>query len=128
MKTSEFIKRVEELGYEVEGDVSRIMVERDNIVVSVVYKNKVNTLDTKWNECVSDELFDLCVEYAKTPLQDREEKKFRVKCKITDLYLHHERLTTFDWVFGVDEKGYFTLKELEGLGIDIEHYDLEEIE
>ena len=57
-----------------------------------------------------------------------EEKKYKVKCKITDLYLHHERLTTFDWVFGVDEKGYFTLKELEDLGINPEHYDLEEVE
>lgn len=81
MKTSEFIRIVEELGYEVvDNHVDYIKVYRDNSSVAVVYKSKVNALYTSYHKSVSDDLFDLCVEYAKTPIEEREEpKKYYLK-------------------------------------------------
>ena len=126
MKTSEFIKRAKEYTF-VKEENGVIILHKGGFTVGEVSTGYHNEYKITW--IASNEEENLIREYAKTPLEDREEeKKYKVKCKITDLYLHHERLTTFDWVFGVDEKGYFTLKELEDLGINPEHYDLEEVE
>ena len=73
MKTKEFIRRVEELGFEYEKATERAWdwIDKD----------------------VQEKLFDLLIEYAKTPIEDREEeKKFYLRHKWlnldTDNYLH----------------------------------------
>ncbi len=130
MKTSEFIKRVEELGYLVTKQTTRYVIEKSvseelaNYVadVDLRYRNTIRT-----NSVENDELLDLIVEYAKTPLDEREEeKKFRVKCRITNDVLYVDE--KLEWKNEYDRFTHFTLKELEDLGIDIEHYDLEEVE
>lgn len=83
MKTKEFIKRVEELGFEVEsiGLFYRIKNKND-LVIAAICKNvllQINTNYLGW-EFVDEEdktkLFNLFFDYAKTPIGNRGEKKF----------------------------------------------------
>lgn len=77
MKTKEFIKRVEELGYDVNLRNNYIQIIRYEFVAVVVYIDVMYSIafhqiiKTSWNN--GDKLFDLIVEYAKTPVEDREE-------------------------------------------------------
>lgn len=88
MKTKEFIKRIEELGFEVwisggiayvlkDGryEVARIKTKRACAIDFFYLLNE--TLDKE----ISEKLFDIIVEYAKTPIEDREEEK--------KIYLRH---------------------------------------
>lgn len=79
MKTKEFIKRVEELGFEVfnENDYHAIKDEYEDYV-AVVNKTTLTQMSTdyeSWDEIYEGDktkLFDLLVEYARTPIEDRE--------------------------------------------------------
>ncbi|KWZ93697.1 hypothetical protein HMPREF3224_01504, partial [Anaerococcus hydrogenalis] len=77
MKTKEFIKRVEELGYDVKLRNDYIQIIHDEFVAVVVYIYVMYSITfhqiikTSWNN--GDKLFDLLFEYAKTPIKDREE-------------------------------------------------------
>lgn len=79
MKTNEFIKRVEELGYDIKLRNDYIQIIRDEFVAVVVYINVMYSITfhqiikNSWNN--GDKLFDLIVEYAKTPVDEREEEK-----------------------------------------------------
>ena len=137
MKTSEFIKQVEELGYETDKINRYIYIKNKGITVAYVRETRVNTMDTNYQYGdVSYYLFNLIIEYAKTPLEDREEeKKYYIKPKgmktlynnslgyIREAWMTSNRVANDD-----DIQVQFTLKELEELGIDVEHYDLEEVE
>lgn len=128
MKTSEFIKRVEELGYVTDKDNWYVYVRNKRFTVAMVSETRVNAIEANLRHAdIPNKLFDLIVEYAKTPLDEREEeKKFRVKCRITNDVLYVDE--KLEWKNEYDRFTHFTLKELEDLGIDIEHYDLEEVE
>lgn len=82
MKTSEFKKRVEELGYSVINSKYTIYVNKDEILLAIIEKGRQYKLET-YNltaEQNAEELLDLCVEYAKTPINEREEEeKFYLK-------------------------------------------------
>lgn len=83
MKTSEFIKKVDELGYKMIDEVDDMVIYHDDKIMGSVNNNKVNKLDTSWYEDISTELLDLCVEYAKTPIEERkEEKKYYLRLPI----------------------------------------------
>ena len=141
MKTSEFIKRVEELGYEVDNisfpTVLRIVAGED-VWIASVETNALNKVDTRYDANIPSELFDLLVEYAKTPLEEREEpKRYYLRPKgmklIRTNFVFNYYVNDGDWsLYGKDEtrlaKTRFTIKELEDLGINPEHYDLEEVE
>lgn len=82
MRTKEFIKRVEELGFKVginggtacvlKNDYTTIMrVEVDKTFVADCFYLSNRSLE----EEIREKLFDLLVEYAKTPIEDREEEK-----------------------------------------------------
>lgn len=79
MKTKEFIKRVEELDFDVEIHKQCIKITRKNLIIAVTNTNKRYALDVfnpfneEWEN--GDELLDLLVEYARTPLDEREEEK-----------------------------------------------------
>ena len=100
MKTKEFIRRVEELGYFINKYVDYYEIKDvDKNLIAVTNKImflQLNTDYCQWDElCEIDkkELFDLLIEYAKTPIEDREEeKKFYLRHKWlnlgTDNYLH----------------------------------------
>lgn len=82
MKTKEFIKRVEELGYLVnEGyadwQISRLNKGQD-LLVAIVNKNYLSRISTDFvgwwaiPEEDKSKFLDLIVEFAKTPVEDRE--------------------------------------------------------
>lgn len=89
MKTKEFIKRVEELGYPLSSSYYCWEIRnKKNYLIAVVSKDvlyKISTDSAYWDG-ISDEdknkLLGLLIEYAKTPIKDREEeKKFLIKHK-----------------------------------------------
>lgn len=82
MKTKEFIEKVEELGFRAEESDSGIDV------INGVFKHLCHVsktfrfvLDTDWTEfekagkATREDLYKLAVEYARTPLEEREEEK-----------------------------------------------------
>lgn len=79
MLTKEFIRRVEDLGYEVNVSMfySSIRSDFDNNVIGTISEKDVNRIDTNGHFPVAHDLFDLMVEYAKTPVEER-------KVKLTD--------------------------------------------
>ena len=131
MKTKEFIKRVKELGFEVginggtacvlKNDYTTIMrVEVDKTFVADCFYLSNKSLE----EEIREKLFDLLVEYAKTPIEDREEEK--------KFYLRHRYLRStsgnilyfsiyIEYGFSIltyrrhssETKQQFTLKEIE---------------
>ena len=78
MKTKEFIKRVEELGYKVRKVYSQIEIMSQGLTVAVVSTKRMYVIksfcfvDVEWKN--QDKLFDLIIEYAKTPIDEREEE------------------------------------------------------
>ena len=93
MKTSEFIKRVEELWfsvkekkYTVTGGAWLIVCEGEHTEIMGIEKDIRFLIDTNYENFIDldddlqKELFDLAVEYSRTPVEERkEEKKYYVK-------------------------------------------------
>lgn len=112
MKTKEFIRKIENLGFEIEKGFSQFVITSpfDTWVAVVDRKEicQINNNYSEWgllNDPSKKELFDIISEYAKTPIEDRkEEKKFYLKHK----YVRH-----------VNDKQYFTIyPHLEYPGLD----------
>lgn len=88
MKTNEFIKKVEKLGYRVEDTGFNLYLYSGEDLVAFVGKKKQYVLEIydfflKQN---AEALVDLCLEYAQTPIEDRkEEEKFYLQ-KIKSFY------------------------------------------
>lgn len=101
MRTKEFIKKVEELGYDVELYPSHVVITTSNISVATVYTQKLYEINTcsivKVELTHKEELFDLIIKYAKTPIDERKEPK--------TYYLRHR------WMDGA--YGQFLNKNLE---------------
>ncbi|OFJ69698.1 hypothetical protein HMPREF2852_06605 [Anaerococcus sp. HMSC065G05] len=82
MKTKEFIKRVEELGYNVRKVYSQIEIMSQGLTVAKVSTKRMYVIksfcfvDVEWKN--QDKLFDLIIEYAKTPIDEREEEKSKI--------------------------------------------------
>ncbi len=92
MKTTEFINKFKELGlgYDVtmSSDKRHLQISKSSAIFATVSTLDTNSINTGFVYTVSPELFDLIVEYAKTPIEEREEqKKYYLKLKtniITD--------------------------------------------
>lgn len=82
MKTKEFIKRVEELGYKVRKVYSQIEIMNQGLTVATVSTKRMYVIksfcfvDVEWKN--QEKLFDLIIEYAKTPIDEREEEKSKI--------------------------------------------------
>lgn len=82
MKTKEFIKRIEELGYKAHKRITQIDIVSDGFTVATVSTKRMYVInsfcfvDVEWKN--QDKLFDLIVEYAKTPIDEREEEKSKI--------------------------------------------------
>lgn len=156
MKTNEFIKEVEAMGFVVKekfGEVLEICTFIDDSVsVATVWKNKMYAIETKpilfsnFKKKKQEQLFKLLTEYASTPIEEREEEKkymYRVR-KLEgvkfNLFFKQTSYLNFNknnnvW-FLDSEKGnkinqtIFTHSELKTLGVDIEQLQevYEEIE
>lgn len=101
MKTKEFIKRVEELGYDIEINWPTIYIKCDGCILARVDKASPYTINTKATFEVknAEKLFDLCTKYARTPIEDREEKKkyhLYLKEKNREFYGNIYRYLTFN--------------------------------
>lgn len=85
MKTKEFIKRVIELGFEIIRAGSHIDIMFNDFVIAGVYTDRMHVMTFYSHEKLLltniDKLFNLLVEYAKTPVDEREEE--------TMFYLEH---------------------------------------
>ena len=86
MTTNEFIKAVENLGYEAEKDEGAITVTYKNKVLAHVFINELYRMSSYFSEvdCGKNAgvLFALIFQYVITPIKDREEeKKFLIKHK-----------------------------------------------
>lgn len=85
MKTNEFIKKVEELGYKARKIFTQIDIISNGFIIARVYTNRMYAMNAftfiniEWRN--QDKLFDLIVEYVKTPIEDRKEE--------TRFYLEH---------------------------------------
>ena len=73
MKTKEFIKRVEELGYKTLVYHKTIRIRDKGCLVALIVLNKRFIFETNFviRPITDERLFDLLVEYAKTPIEDR---------------------------------------------------------
>ena len=115
MKTKEFIKRVEELGYYVSIHDHWIDIEADgDEIIAVVDVDTMLAVDTDW--CAWNylpkmhkiKLFDWLMEYVKTPIDEREEPK--------KYYLRHK------WI--KSKKYNYLIMDIDGSGFDIGGTDL----
>lgn len=79
MKTKEFIKKVEELGFGVRFCGMQIRILANDFIISVVYTSQVYGINTCKPLSITlkneDKLFELMVEYVKTPLDERKEEE-----------------------------------------------------
>lgn len=151
MKTKEFIKRVEELGYKTNLRTSFIQIMHNDFVAVAVYMDKMyaitfnQIIKTSWNN--ADKLFDLVVQYAKTPIEDREEEnKYYLKHKFLisstegaryeDSFLNYNtrnnEMYLSDKMPVGDIRTKFTLKEIEEIkekfDTDLKDFELVEVE
>ena len=102
MKTKEFIKRVEELGFECkkEHEVYLIYNNEGTEYASVCHTttNQISSMARAWNwlnKRVQDELFDLLIDYAKTPIDMRVEKYYLVKLSEKEFEEIKEKFDTY---------------------------------
>lgn len=132
LTTKEFIRKVKDLGFDIEiGTIGWIWIADERDVVAVVERNemyKINTdEDVAFNKVATNKrkkLFDLLVEYASTPLEDREEQerfflKFKIEIDDDFKYLNYDKgidKLVLDTFFGMSNvQTLFTDKELEEL-------------
>ena len=151
MKTKEFIKKVEELGYSLNNRYYHYLEIRNkkNYLIAVVSKDvlyKISTDSGYWDD-ISDEdknkLLGLLIEYAKTPIKDREEeKKYYLrhkyfKCTNGDSrYFQIYESNGTPWLNAMytvmGYKKQFTLKEIEEIkerfDTDLSDFELIEVE
>lgn len=147
MKTKEFIEKVEKLGYNIEIDWPTIYIKCDGCILARVDKARAYTINTKaaFEVKNAEELFDLCVKYAKTPIKDREEKKkyhLYLKEENREFYgsIHryltlHKTDNTFSLDVGVETAGLtakFTQKEIDEIkkryNTELEEFEQVEVE
>lgn len=150
MKTKEFIKRIEELGFEYEkaAEVYFIYDKEDTEYAAVCHTtpNQISNTERAWDwldKDVQEKLFDLIVEYARTPIEDREEeKKFYLKHRYFEIAGGGRGFFTIDNDSGLPFLSYktssdnynqiFTLKEIEEIkekfDTDLKDFELVEVE
>lgn len=148
MKTKEFIKRVEELGYPLTSSYYCWQIRNEeNYLIAVVSKDvlyKISTDSGYWDD-ISDEdknkLLGLLIEFAKTSIEDRdEEKKYYLKHKwISDktvTYLKFDREYNCNILYLYIGKNLwkkeFTKEEIKGFkqtfNTDLNDFEIVEVE
>ncbi|MDD7339768.1 MAG: hypothetical protein PUG50_04245 [Eubacteriales bacterium] len=115
MKTKEFIKKIEKMGYDIEIAYDTIRVTYDGGILARIDKVKPYTLDTKATFEVKHvkELFDLCTQYARTPTDEREEEQkfYLQKIKSFYEYGYNEKFAYLLFITDRDEFGFGSTKQ-----------------
>ena len=126
MKTNEFIKAVEELGYEAEKDEGAITVTYKNKVLAHVFINELYRMSSYFSEvdCGKNAgvLFALIFQYAVTPIEDRKDKN--------RYYLRHKWLndSALNYLQTDKENNYYSLSVLNDTNTWKTKFTEEEIE
>lgn len=150
MKTKEFIKRVEELGYDIEISEVDVFIKYDGYIIARISRTSPYTMSVyaAFRGRHAKELFKLCVDYTSTPIEEREEEKkyyLYLKNKNREFYESiysyltlHKKDNTFSLDVGVETAGLkckFTQKEIDAIkekySTDLEEFKqipIEEIE
>lgn len=148
MKTNELIKKVEILGYEITKkqfiDDTNYFVIYNSFGGTMCYVaiNKLFEMNIRLDEYMSEELFDLIVEYAKTPVEDRkDEEKFYLKHRYFEIagggrgfFTIHNKSELPFLRYKTSSDNYnqiFTLKEIEEIkkrfNTDLKDFELVEV-
>lgn len=111
MKTSEFIKRVEEIGFKTFENETNIIVIHETPHCLVVDKIKEYCMDNNFSAfknlgvVTKKALFDIAVEYISTPVEEREEeKKYYIKLKGVDGGIKYINLDKYNCRITIDTK------------------------
>lgn len=126
MKTKEFIRQLIDLGFINEKKFGNIVVYKDDREISLVESDKMYGIVSGINDYqempseTQQTLFNLFVEYARTPIEERkEEKKYYLRHKHLAKYYNYLNYDTEDsnWSFSecgetFSFKTKFTLAEL----------------
>lgn len=114
MKTKEFIKKVKELGYDSEISREDVLIKRDGCIFAMISRITPYTISTytAFEVKHADELLGLCVEYVKTPIEEREEEEKFYLQKIKSFYDMYYREECAFLNFKLDEN-YFYLQNRE---------------
>lgn len=122
MKTKEFIKKINELGYNVKETEHTIIVRKEFTHLAVI--DKENIYGFKYF-CHNDkDLFKLCVDYTSTPIEEREEDKKYYLRKFNKKFYENEYLNYNKyykhWSLGddIEDAQYqtkFTCSEIENI-------------
>lgn len=143
MKTSEFIKKVEELDCKVlDKDLYFKIVCVENKTLSTISKGKLCSIGSNWvafdkkEDDFKEKLFCLMAEYTSTPIEEREEeKKYYIRPKGMDVgdnvWNYYGLIGKWD-INDVVKDNYrmteFTRKEIKELtGQELEHYSYCEV-
>ena len=115
MKTNEFIKEVEAMGFNAEEYPQWVVIYANGFRISTVSKNRlfvVNTDFVKFYDLFKDkkqQLFNLLTQYASMPIEEREEeKKYMYLIKEVDginLEIHQDREAYLN--YSAENKGWF---------------------
>ena len=155
MKTKEFIKKVKNLGFEVEdeydrkGELVEFRIgddEEDFVIIWPKFTFAISTIESGFMDLKYPlplkELYKLCFEYASTPVKDREEeKKFYLKHRYLQSSLTNsnnilcysasdDKLALCNGINFPKYKTYLTLKEIEEIKekFDTDLVDVELVE
>lgn len=153
MRTKEFIKKIEDLGFNIEEYSDTYCPEYDSYeifldcnLVAVVFKNVIYSFDTaktsfdELENKLKTPLYYLIRSYAETPIDEREEpRKYYLRYKWINAdynYLNYDcrldvygldRILSFNWI-----KGKFTLEEIEDIkekyDTKLEDFEIVEVE
>lgn len=89
MKKSEFINKVKELGYDVCSDDIEVLIvtpDKTKNIARVQNKEQYSMETYMSEEEIGEDLFNLCTEYAQTPLEEREEEQKFYLQKVESFY------------------------------------------
>lgn len=148
MKTNEFIKEVEALGFDTKtfletGVNVRTKRGRDVLAIGRQSVYKIDCFYDAYDDlapCTREKLFNLAVDYASTPIEERkEEKKYYIKLKGISGGLNYLNYDKDDGTSIIHNKGrshiyetQFTKQEIKDYGlqkfVDSELFELVEVE
>lgn len=135
MKTKEFIKRVKELGYNCFTNGSYIFISKGYPWMATIALHKMYCITLYTDD---NKLGELCIEYARTPIEEREEEEKFYLQKIKNFYEDYNEEYAFlnldindntfflhDVEQDCDCKTQFTQKEIDEIKQE-QHTDLSE--
>lgn len=110
MKTKEFIEKVKDLGFDIKIGSVTVFIKCGGRTITRIDKKVPYEINTyaAFEVKDADELFDLCVEYARTPIEEREDvKKYhlylkRTKPKFFDDVGSYLTFNTYSNTFSID--------------------------